>query len=463
MDNNKKKKKTDIVTKMTIIGVLGLLVILVVILTIAFSSMKKKPDNKNKGNQDITVDNNVDNDGNRDVEYVRALGVIKEVDSENDQLTILNIENNESVTLKIDSAVDIKDEYGSLMTLVQFNVGDMIETKYDKKEKRPDFIHKTAKTWKRSKINEVVVDKEKKTITVGNDIYNYTDDLVTIFNGNSFGMDDLAPEDEVTLMGYKDNVWTIIMEKGHGYISLNNHSNFIGGILEIGTNKTVNIEENTLVAVPVGVHDILVTNDQLTYETEVMVEKDQRVTIDVKDATPRKGMVQFSVAQKDISFTINGETYSDFSKPISLDYGKYTIKIVKDGFVDWENELVVNKPFATFEIDLEKKPTYIHVDSPEGADIYIDGNFIGVLPITTPIEPGEHTITLRRDGYFSKMYEIVVKDNGEDSYQTFPELEKLNTESDNPIVVPNDDFDNDETDDVRIEELPSFDDNEEDD
>lgn len=450
--NNKKKKKTDIVTKMTIIGVVGLLLVIAVILTVAFGSMKKKPNDKNTVDQDITVDNNVDNDDKQEAKYVRTLGVVKDVDDKNDQLTILDIQNNESVTLKIDSAVDIKDEYGSLMTLVQFNVGDMIETKYDNHEKRPEFIHKTAKTWKRSKIDGVVVDRENKTITVGNDIYNYTDDLVTI----SFDMDNLAPEDEVTLMGYKDNVWTIKLEKGHGYISLNNHSNFIGGILEIGTNKTVNIKQNTLVAVPVGVHDIVVTNDQLTYETEVMVEKDQKVVVDVKDATPRKGMVQFSVAQADVSFSINGETYSDFSTPIPFDYGTYTIKIVKDGYVDWENELIVNKPFTTFEIDLEKKPTYIHVDSPEGADIYIDGNFIGVLPITTPIEPGEHTVTLRRDGYFSKMYEIVVKDNGEDSYQTFPELEELNVETNSQIVAPNDNHNDDETDDVQMG-LPSFD------
>lgn len=263
--NNNKKKKTDIVTKMTIIGIVGLVAVLVVILTIAFTSLNKKTNNNNQENdEDITVDNNVESDNSKEKEYVRALGLVKQVDEDNDQLTMLNIENNELVTLKVDSAVDIKDEYGSLMTLIQFNVGDMVETKYENNEKRPEYVHITAKTWKRSKISEVVVDAENKTMTIGNDTYNYTDDLVTIFNGDSFDIANLTPEDEVTLMGYKDNVWTIIMEKGHGYITLKNHSNFIGGILEIGGYKTVNIEQSTVVTVPVGVHDIVVTNDQLT-------------------------------------------------------------------------------------------------------------------------------------------------------------------------------------------------------
>lgn len=447
MNKNKKKEK-DIVTKMTIIGVLGLVVILVVIITIALSSMKKKPTNRAKSSQDITVDNN--GDGEVEAEYIKALGIVKEIDSDNDLLTILNIENNDLSTLKIDGAVDIKDEYGSLMTLLQLNIGDMIETKYDNSSKRPDFVHKTAKTWKRSKINGVVTNTKENTITVGNDIYKYTQDLVAIFNGSLFDVANLTPEDEVTLMGYKNDVWTIILEKGHGYITLNNHGNFVGGILEIGTNKTVNIEENTSVAVPVGIHNLIITNDQLTYETEVMVEKDQTVRVDVKDATPRKGMVQFSVAQEDIVFTINGDTYSDFSEPIPLDYGSYMIKIVKDGYIDWEKELVVNKPLVTFEINLEKKPTYLHVDSPEGADIYIDGNFIGILPITTPIEPGTHNVTLRRDGYYSKMYEIIINENGEDSYQTLPELQKINndTTSDMDMDMPDDSYSTDNIDNI---------------
>ncbi|GMQ64718.1 PEGA domain-containing protein [Vallitalea maricola] len=423
MNNDKKKKKMDIISKMTIIGALGLAVILIVVFTMVFSSGKKK-NNNNKVDQEteIPVDNN---DVSRDIEYERALGVVQKVDTVNDTLTIFNIDSNESATLNMDSAVDIQDEYGSLMTLIQFNKGDMIETKYDKDKMRPEYVHKTAITWKRNKIKGVVVDKEKNTIAIGNDNYNYTGELVTIFNGNPFDINDLTEEDEVTLLGYKDTVWTIIMENGHGYIQLKNHSNFIGGTLQIGTNKTVDIKDVTLVPVSVGVHDIIVTNDQATYETEVMVDKDQKVVVNVKDATPKKGMVQFSVAQEGVSFSINGEVYSDFSEPIPLDYGNYIVKVVKDNYVDWEKELIVNKSFTTFEINLEKKPTYIHVDSPVGVDIYIDGNYIGEIPITTPINPGEHTITLRKDGYYSTMHQLVIEDNGEDAYYTLPKLSKI--------------------------------------
>ncbi|MCT4596706.1 MAG: PEGA domain-containing protein [Vallitalea sp.] len=420
---NKKKKKMDIVTKMSIIGVLGLVIALVVILAIACSGKKtkKKPVIPN-GNTSVT--NEVNDD--KTIEYKRAIAIVKNVDISNKKLTMINVENENVISLSIDSAVDIKDEYGSLLTFVQLNQGDIVETKYDIKKMRPQFIHKTAKTWERKNIKGVKVDSENHTITIGNDKFSYTNELVTIFNGNSFDISDLTIEDEVTIKGYKDKAWTIVIENGHGYITLKNHSNFVGGLLEIGVRKTVDVEEVTRVMVPVGVHNIVVSKEGMTpYEMEVMVARDQEVMIDVVDASPRAGLVEFKVNQEGIKFSIGGEIYEDFSKPISLEYGTYNIKIVKDNYVDWEKQLVVDKPYVEFVVNLEKKPTFVHINRPEGVDIYIDGSYIGVIPTTTPIDAGNHTISLRKEGYYTKMHPVSIEDNGQDAYLTFPSLIKI--------------------------------------
>lgn len=419
-----KKKKMDIVTKMTIIGVAGLVCVTILILAMTFmnKSDKKKKLVDGDGN---TIPGTEASDSNKDIEYARALAVIKNVDINNNKLTVLNIENNDVVELAIDSAVDMKDEYDSLLTLSQFNIGDIIETKYDQTSKRPEFVHITAKIWERKSITGLNVDSDKNTITIGNDQYGYTEELVSLFNGDFMAIGDINPEDKVTIRGYQDKVWTVIMESGHGYITLKNHSYFVGGVLEIGISKMVDIEQVTSVVVPVGVHNVVVTKDDLTYEAEVMVANGQEAVIDVSDASPRMGMVEFSVLQEDIMFSINGEVYSDFSEPISLEYGTYKIKVVKDQYVDWEKELVVNQPFTEFEINLEKKPLFLHVDSPVGVDIYINGNYIDVIPLSAPIDPGNYTVTLRKDGYYSKMYTVKVEDDGKDAYWTFKPLEKM--------------------------------------
>jgi hypothetical protein len=463
-----KKKKTDIIKKMSIIGIIGLVIILIIIVSLFFSIRGKNNKSKSKNKLNSEIETDVDNNLNN-VKYERALAVIRKVDEENNKLMIFNIEDNKEILLNIDSAVDIKDEYGTLMTFIQFNVGDLVETKYDANKLRPEFIHKTAKTWERKKVKGVIIDSENSKLLIGNDAYIYTNELITIFNGKSFDIKDLNIEDEVTLRGYKDKVWTVTLENGHGYIVFKNHSNFVGGLVEIGLNKTEDIKEVTKIAVPVGVHNIVATKDTLTYETEIMVDKDQEVIVDLGKAAPRTGMVQFNIVQDNIAFTINGKTYNDFSEPINLEYGTYNIKIVKENYINWEKQLVVDKPFVEFDINLEKKPMYIHINTPEGADVYIDGNFIGVVPTTTPIDKGDHTITLRKDGYYSKMHQLSVEDKGEDYYLTFPTLEKINKETENKennndksnnsqeIINPNPIDNNDEIDDEDSESTPSSD------
>lgn len=418
-----KKKKMDIVTKMTIIGVGGLVCVTVIILLMTFMNKPAKNRKPVDGAEHNAQDTQTNDNG--DIQYARALAVIKNVDSSNNMLTILNIETNDVVSLAIDSAVDMKDEYDSLLTLVQFNIGDMVETKYDTASNRPEYVHITAKTWERKSISGLHVDAEKHTITIGNDQYGYADEAVSVFNGDFMNIGDIKPEDKVTLRGYQDKVWTLIMESGHGFITLKNHSYFVGGVLEIGISKMVDIEDVTSVVVPVGVHNIVVTKDELNYETEVMVANGQKVLIDVSDASPRMGIVEVNVFQEGIEFTINDKVYNDFSEPISLEYGTYNIKVVKDQYVDWEKELVVNQPFTKFDINLEKKPIFLHVDSPEGVDIYINGNFSGKIPISIPIDPGNYTVTLRKDGYYSKMHPARVEDDGKDAYWTFEPLKKM--------------------------------------
>lgn len=416
-----KKKPMDIVTKMTIIGIAGLVVITVVIIAMSLlnKSGKKPKTVDNKQQTEVTETNNTDG---KDIEYGRAIAVVKKVDTSNSKLIVLDVETNNVITLAIDGAVDLKDEYGTLLTLIQLNMGDLVETKYDKNSLRPEYVHKTAKNWVRKSITGVTVDPETKTLSIGNDQYAYTSELISLFNGEVMDIGTLHPEDKVTLSGYQDKVWTVVMENGHGYITLKNHSYFIGGTLEIGISKMADIEETTSIVVPEGVHYVVATKDDLTHEAEVMVANGQEVVIDVSDASPRTGLVQFRVLQEGIQFSINGQVYSDFSEPISLEYGTYNIKVVKDQFVDFENELVVNKAFTEFEINLEKKPLFLHVNDPKGVEIYIDGNYLGQIPVSTPIEPGDYRITLRQDGFYSKTHTIKVLDDGQDDYIRLPDL-----------------------------------------
>lgn len=427
-----KNKNMDIITKMSIVGGLGLVCILIIVGIIAFAIRDRTPDQvadedkQNEEQQEPDLEDNEDSGT-----YIRALALVKGVDIEKNELAVVNIEDDTSIILKMDGAVDIKDEFGSLLSLGQLKVGSIVEIKYDEGSLRPEEVHISAQTWERKNIQSIQINEEAKTIQLGNDVYQYTKDLVTLYGKKEIELEQLDPVDLVSVVGYKDKIWTITLEKGHGYIVLQNHNQFIGGSIEIGK-TTQEIEEQTKVTVLVGVQNIIVSKEGMTpYNAQVIVEEGKEVIVDVGTAQPTTGAVSFNISPSGAVLYINDRAYSDYSSPISLNFGSYGIRVEKDSYVAHKGTLVVNKAVMTVDVNLEEKPTYMHVDGPTGASLYIDGTYIGIIPTQAPIDPGSHEVTIRKDGFYSKIHSIEIKNNGKDEYFSFPELIPMPEEDDN--------------------------------
>ena len=65
----------------------------------------------------------------------------------------------------------------------------------------------------------------------------------------------------------------------------------------------------------------------------------------------------------------------------------------------------------------------MYVESPEGAEIFIDGVYYGISPISfTKPEAGSHVITLSKNGFIPKSYTIMVYDDDRDVTLSFSEL-----------------------------------------
>lgn len=66
----------------------------------------------------------------------------------------------------------------------------------------------------------------------------------------------------------------------------------------------------------------------------------------------------------------------------------------------------------------------IYFDSPSKAELYFDGAYIGMIPISVAKITGTHEIILKRDGYETKSYRISIDDEETDETYTFPNLVK---------------------------------------
>jgi len=93
-------------------------------------------------------------------------------------------------------------------------------------------------------------------------------------------------------------------------------------------------------------------------------------------------------------------------RELTLDAGNATVQIVKDGYFDYRRELTLpGGAGSTLQAHLVPKATMavVHVTSPiVGANVTIDGRYIGVVPVESMLTPGRHSIVVAHEGYASR-------------------------------------------------------------
>ena len=69
----------------------------------------------------------------------------------------------------------------------------------------------------------------------------------------------------------------------------------------------------------------------------------------------------------------------------------------------------------------------VHIDSPVGAEVYLDGNYIGISPVDFEKKAGNYVVSLRKTGYQTRSYTLQVDSEEKDVTYSFSELTKLDS------------------------------------
>ena len=69
------------------------------------------------------------------------------------------------------------------------------------------------------------------------------------------------------------------------------------------------------------------------------------------------------------------------------------------------------------------------MDAPAGAEIYVDGNYVGISPCSFRKTSGSHVITLRKTGYETRSYTVQIDDEKKDFSYSFADLVALESKT----------------------------------
>ncbi len=67
----------------------------------------------------------------------------------------------------------------------------------------------------------------------------------------------------------------------------------------------------------------------------------------------------------------------------------------------------------------------MYIDAPSGAELYLDGNYVGVVPASFDKKVGTIVITLKKEGCQTRSYTINLEEASTDSRYSFSDLLKL--------------------------------------
>ena len=132
-----------------------------------------------------------------------VLAVVKEIDVKRKQITLYDIDQQETSVLFYTGGTNITDKYGQIIAISQIQVGTMVEALYQKDNSRLTGMAISAKTWEYVGVSNLSIDRSKRVMKIVAAKYKYTDDVIILDGQDFIPVANLVEQDELTIRGYE--------------------------------------------------------------------------------------------------------------------------------------------------------------------------------------------------------------------------------------------------------------------
>ena len=365
-------------------------------------------------------------------------------DKEENTVTFLNLELGKRYTLSYDGTTRLYDKYGESVSMDQLPKGSIVDVTFLKSKKHLTTMQLSDKAWKYENVERYEINTVRGEVSIGSEVYKLSPHTQYLSGGRDIELMDLNPTDIVSFQGLDSTVLSVTVEKGHGYLRLVNDTNFVGGWIEIGQTQIQRITEDMLLVVAEGSYQVNISHNGGGGIKNVIINRNEETTLDIGDLVipePEKGMVIFTLSPSSAEVYIDGVKTS-IAEPVTLEYGIHQLIAKADGYKSVTQYIRVNQESVGVNVVLdpirdeeeeessesstepETTTDYykVYIDAPEQAEVYLDGNYVGISPCSFKKVAGSHVITLRKNGYQTRSYTVQIDDEEKDISYSFVDL-----------------------------------------
>ncbi|MCH5251537.1 MAG: PEGA domain-containing protein [Lachnospiraceae bacterium] len=386
-------------------------------------------------------------------ESVSFVGVIKSVDTLNQRIVFYNTMLDADESYGYSGATLVYSKNDRDMSMEEMAAGDVCDV-YTSGDGRKIIKIKESADIIEVENTRVLVDANKKRMTVQGVTYGYSEQIAVFSEGRQIQPMELTENDEVTFRGVKGQAYSLVVTKGHGYIRPTGYKDFIGGTLTVQGEAILPVSNGMLLTVPEGTQTLMMENGDLTSTAAVEVERNQVTNVNMskyQSQLPDTARVKFIIEPNGAELYING-SLMDYSKTVSMKYGKHSLKVILEGYNDYNGIIDIKDAAPIIRIDLAEetaevdseddsdssvssddsssKPSSadydtdhkITISAPSGAAVYVNGTYKGQIPCSFTKMLGNVTVTLTKENCETKSYSIEIPDDSQDISWSFPDL-----------------------------------------
>ena len=272
------------------------------------------------------------------------------------RLVLYNLVRGKEYYLEYDGSTRFYDKYGSSVSLSQLSEGELLEVQFLKETRKMVTGRISDKIWTMEGVNRFDLDITNRKMKILDEWYELSDDALIFSEGGIAQLMDINAQDTLIIRGVDHEIYSIVVDKGHGYLRLTNDEYFIGGWIEVGQKVIRQIEEDMLLVVPEGSYDVHLSHSGIEGVKKVDIQRNQEVELDVgdirKDDLVKYSTLVFTVEPATASVYMDGKSV-DISRTVKAEYGLHQIMVKADGYQTVIQYIKVSQNAANVSIKLD--------------------------------------------------------------------------------------------------------------
>lgn len=288
-----------------------------------------------------------------------GLFMVTFLDSEEEIIRLYSYKTSKEYQFHFALSTSFMDKYGNLASSGNFTPGKVVLAGKMDEDGNLMKVQISDDIWEYEKVERYSIDEEKTIFTIAGTKYTWSDDLFVFSDEERITLEEIQPDDEITVVGLGKKILAVVLTTGHGTLKLTNTDLFEGSYLQLGQKIFAMITEDMAMDVPEGEYTLSVANNGWGGTEDISIKRGEETTVDldsIKGDGPSYGEILFKVDVEDAEIYIDNKEI-DPSKPVSLTYGKHRMSVLAEGYDTWTRTLYVNSPEATISIELEETDT----------------------------------------------------------------------------------------------------------